>query len=1192
MVAKACSVLRAVAAAQLFDHFQREQAEEAAQRLVALVFRKQEEGGASASTASVASEVISALGQALPKGRPTLQLVVQATVVRDVNVGEEGGSSRIWEAGAPEDQMLGSSNDSEDSDEDCGPQPSCNEENNPLASIGDDPQAMGDQLLQLLGAREALRPLLRKATVQLGPDAAWRLFLNVQQCIARHQQEQQSQLASANGHGATSMTAGPLFLKMARESSGTHAAKSGQPEEVQPAPFVLRDYQQRAVNMVLHGGGNWVVAAPTNSGKTAIFIELSRHLLLRNPKAKIVVLAPAVSLVRQHCNAYTATGSFRAAMGEPKANQAIDVPVVDWFCGDKPLIQGTWSAELSRLGVVVLEARSFLNLLDEDQAQLEDVDMLVLDECHHTDKLHPYAVVMSYYNALTPENRPQVLGFSASPASGTTEDRVMHQLSRLLRSLHAHLHVISEEDVAHQQVVSSALEGEEYVPARQQDYNMASWIRSCISTMASNIGYSLQSFAPSQPEPHLLNSSVQGSKSSPNPDSGAVAAAIGNTAARARTPAGALQTLAEGLRMVEGMRAHQPSVHVLNLLCGWISKAMDVARIWSLKELAGCLQFLEVLRRTAALSEDMGYECGLQYAAQHIVDMAMAHTAWADQQQGQMGNQQQQQQQKPTNVLHLCRMFLEQLEVWAATLGFGSTAEGRNGVAGTALCTVACVGATKASACSDAAQQGSRGQAVIGQLQGQSGLPVVLADDPCGPLKRRRLDSLGHSTVDSQAQPGPRQQDAQHRQHPQTTYQQRGVQSGQAEHRSSCQLQGRRHSAAGVHGEGVHGNGSTSGKRGREDCGVDGNIATLSPHPPPPPPPYGAQPRPAPPTTEHALSARPLAPPPDHASQPASCVSIPSAASTASASTGAAAAAGLVHCVLAPVLPAALEPAPAAHPKLWALVQYLLQYQDREAFHGIVFSRACVLACTHLAEVLRMAMSSPASPAALKAMGQDPDSPTADHAKGGSGKQHSCLGSPTCLSPRAKGGTSPASTAPCPSPRGRANGGVAPPLLGFIQDVHVFVGHGSPGQDKSRLAIPTEGAGGGVGSGAAAGAAGAGADWATASGMTIYQQQAVLDAFKAPGRRILVATNAAEEGLDVPCCEFVVRFSPPATGVQRVQARGRSRKLGAQYMCLIQMHAGVQHGGSDAALQGKSDAEEAALRRVLSKVAQNKHTAT
>jgi hypothetical protein len=53
------------------------------------------------------------------------------------------------------------------------------------------------------------------------------------------------------------------------------------------------------------------------------------------------------------------------------------LPVIDWFCGDKPLAQNTWSAELSRLGVVVLEARSFLNLLEEGQAQLDDVDMLV-----------------------------------------------------------------------------------------------------------------------------------------------------------------------------------------------------------------------------------------------------------------------------------------------------------------------------------------------------------------------------------------------------------------------------------------------------------------------------------------------------------------------------------------------------------------------------------------------------------------------------------------------------------------------------------------------------------------------------------------------------------------------------------------------------------------------------------------------
>ena len=41
------------------------------------------------------------------------------------------------------------------------------------------------------------------------------------------------------------------------------------------APFTVCMHAQ-AINVVLHGAGNWVVAAPTNSGKTAIFIELSK----------------------------------------------------------------------------------------------------------------------------------------------------------------------------------------------------------------------------------------------------------------------------------------------------------------------------------------------------------------------------------------------------------------------------------------------------------------------------------------------------------------------------------------------------------------------------------------------------------------------------------------------------------------------------------------------------------------------------------------------------------------------------------------------------------------------------------------------------------------------------------------------------------------------------------------------------
>jgi hypothetical protein len=40
------------------------------------------------------------------------------------------------------------------------------------------------------------------------------------------------------------------------------------------------------------------------------------------------------------------------------------------------------------------------------------------------------------------------------------------------------------------QLMSTALEGEEYVPARQQDFDMAAWVRSCIANMSSDVGRS------------------------------------------------------------------------------------------------------------------------------------------------------------------------------------------------------------------------------------------------------------------------------------------------------------------------------------------------------------------------------------------------------------------------------------------------------------------------------------------------------------------------------------------------------------------------------------------------------------------------------------------------------------------------------------------------------------------------------
>jgi ERCC4-related helicase len=70
-----------------------------------------------------------------------------------------------------------------------------------------------------------------------------------------------------------------------------------------------------------------------------------------------------------------------------------------------------------------------------------------------------------------------------------------------------------------------------------------------------------------------------------------------------------------------------------------------------------------------------------------------------------------------------------------------------------------------------------------------------------------------------------------------------------------------------------------------------------------------------------------------------------------------------------------------------------------------------------------------------------------------------------------------------------------------------------------------------------------------------------------------VATSAAEEGLDIPACEFVVRFSAAATGIVRTQSRGRARVRGSRFLSLV--------SGGDAPLHKKARLEEQSMQQYL-----------
>lgn len=72
--------------------------------------------------------------------------------------------------------------------------------------------------------------------------------------------------------------------------------------------------------------------------------------------------------------------------------------------------------------MLVIIANKFYDLLMHGFMHIEEIDMLVFDECHHADQDHPYNLVMQdfwFHNFSFKEpmklKRPKVVGLTASP---------------------------------------------------------------------------------------------------------------------------------------------------------------------------------------------------------------------------------------------------------------------------------------------------------------------------------------------------------------------------------------------------------------------------------------------------------------------------------------------------------------------------------------------------------------------------------------------------------------------------------------------------------------------------------------------------------------------------------------------------------------------------------------------------------
>nr|AHX37213.1 RNA helicase [Oplegnathus fasciatus] len=176
------------------------------------------------------------------------------------------------------------------------------------------------------------------------------------------------------------------------------------------AEFELYAYQEEVVERPLQRE-NTIIWLPTGGGKTRAAVYVAKRHLETTPKAKVMVLVNKVHLVDQHY-----TKEFKPHLGH---NYSL-VPV-SGESGQKDF----FGKVVQDSDVVICTAQILYNALTNTEetkhVELSDITLLIIDECHHTNKEGVYNKVMGCYveKKLRGERPlPQILGLTASPGTG------------------------------------------------------------------------------------------------------------------------------------------------------------------------------------------------------------------------------------------------------------------------------------------------------------------------------------------------------------------------------------------------------------------------------------------------------------------------------------------------------------------------------------------------------------------------------------------------------------------------------------------------------------------------------------------------------------------------------------------------------------------------------------------------------
>ncbi|OHE95729.1 RNase3 domain-containing protein [Colletotrichum orchidophilum] len=188
---------------------------------------------------------------------------------------------------------------------------------------------------------------------------------------------------------------------------------------------------------------NIIAVLDTGAGKTLIAALLLRHMLekevedraLGKPKRIAFFLVDKVSLVFQQHAVLECNLEHNVAR----------------YCGD--MVEEMWSREFwteqfEKNMVIVCTAAILQKCLVHSYIRMDQINLLIFDEAHHTKKNHPYARIIKDFYIKEPEKekRPKILGMTASPVDAHTDMKVA--TAQLECLLHSEIATVSEESLS------------------------------------------------------------------------------------------------------------------------------------------------------------------------------------------------------------------------------------------------------------------------------------------------------------------------------------------------------------------------------------------------------------------------------------------------------------------------------------------------------------------------------------------------------------------------------------------------------------------------------------------------------------------------------------------------------------------------------------------------------------------------